>query len=149
MRQARIYRDLLDGLSHDEVMGAIRRHVRQGERWRPSPGEIVALAGRAVALPPFGPVREALIQACRTGPVRLARGNVTEPICLMLDHPLAEAFVRAVGGERIRRAALYVSDETAERMWQALARDYEGMRGSLADAAFAALPASEHRELTP
>ena len=72
-RAAEAYRLLLEGLSYDEVMTGIQRYVRTGERWRPSPGEIVALAGRAVALPPFGVIREALTLACRSTPVRLAR----------------------------------------------------------------------------
>ena len=136
-RHARVYRHLLKGLSYEQIVGAIRRHVRQGERWRPSPGEIVALAGAAVVLPPFGMVRETLIAACRTTGVRLAReGQVTDALCAEIESSVAQQFVIAVGGSRIRRVALYVGDADAERAWESLERDYKGLAEILHRAAF-------------
>ena len=61
-RSAEAYRRMLEGLTVEETLEALRRYTRQGQRWRPSPGEIVALAGRAVSLPPFGALRQALTQ---------------------------------------------------------------------------------------
>lgn len=135
-RSANAYRWLLDGLTGDEVMEAIRVYVRRGERWRPGPGEIVALAGRAATLPPFGVVRRALTLACQTTPVRLSRAGVTETICGELSDPIAIAFVQAVGGERIRRLALYEADEYVERGWDQLSRDYQGLAVNLTTRAF-------------
>ena len=150
-RSAEAYRQLLEGLSYEEVMGAIQRHVRTGSKWRPSPGEIVALADRAVALPPFGAVREQLTRACLSTPVRLTRTRVGEAICEALgdDNPLLSAFVITVGGERIRRVVLYTSDDAVERAWDQLRKDYEGLAPSLIHSAFAMLEASEQPRLTP
>ena len=149
-RTAESYRRLLDGLSKDEVLGAVRAYVRKGEKFRPTPGEIVALAGRAVALPPFGVLRQALTLACQRTPVRLARHDVSNVLCRQLEgQPLAQAFVTAVGGERIRRVVLYTPETDIERAWDALGRDYRGLEPLLIDTQFTVLEAgAERRELT-
>jgi hypothetical protein len=146
-RSANAYRWLLDGLTGDEVMEAIRTYVRRGERWRPGPGEIVALAGRAAALPPFGAVRQALTLACQSTAVRLSRGDVTGAIRDQLSEPFSVAFTEAVGGERIRRLVLYTADEYVERAWDSLARDYQGLAASLTRRAFVSLDSAEQAKL--
>ena len=148
-RQANAYRYLLVGLTRTEVMEAIRAHTRKGERWRPSPGEIVALAGRAATLPPFGLVRKVLTYACESSAVKLARVNVEDAIVGQIQEPISQAFVHAIGGERIRDLVLY-TDRASNREWETLRRDYEGMGKLLTDTAFAKLQASPDRaELGP
>jgi len=140
-RAAKAYRLMLEGaLTGEECIEGIRRYVARGERWRPGPGEIVALAGRAVALPAFGAVREELTRACRTRDVRLARTPFTVGAALMAEVPegVVSEFVALVGGERIRRTVLYLPDDAAERAWSALQGDYEKLQPKLIDRALGA-----------
>ena len=53
-----------------------------------------------------------------------------------MSDPIAIAFVQAVGGERIRRLALYEADEYVERGWDQLSRDYQGLAVNLTTRAF-------------
>ena len=66
-----------------------------------------------------------------------------------MTDPLAEQFVRAVGGERVRRVALYVPEEQVERAWESLARDYGSLGAYLTDQALVALEADARRQLAP
>lgn len=138
-RAAKAYRVMLEHLTGEECARGIRRYVAKGERWRPGPGEIVALAGRAVALPAFGAVREELSRVCRMTAVRLARTphTVTSTIISETEGVVAE-FVALVGGERIRRAVLYLPDVQAEIAWKALAEDYGRLEPTLIDRALGA-----------
>lgn len=147
-RSADAYRQMLEGLTQAEVLESIRRHVRKGIRWRPAPGEIMALAGHTVGLPPFGPVREVLTRACRSNAVRLARSDVTAAICGRVQSPVIVPFVQAVGGERIRRVVLYTEESMIERAWQSLERDYTSLETALMDAAFASIEQTRRQELT-
>ena len=143
-RAANAYRQMLEGtLTAEECLEGLRRYVATGERWRPGPGEIVALAGRATALPPFGAVREALSRSCRSVPVRLARTShsITAAMVQELGEGVLAEFVCVVGGERVRRTVLYLSDEAAERSWKALQDDYEKLQPTLIDRALQAAPA--------
>ena len=137
-RAAQAYRAMLEGtLTAEECLLGLKRYVATGERWRPGPGEIVALAGRAVTLPPFGAVREELGRVARSTPVRLARTphSVTAAFLAGVPEGVVAEYVTLVGGERIRRAALYLSDDLAERTWQGLERDYEKLTPTLVDRA--------------